>query len=159
MGRKRMGASVKIGCGFGSLSFGQPILGLPNPDKTMNPYTIQKRIEKNMREKQKRIDKRIGIKDRNIAYFNSLNSAIAFCQAFLKPDEVDFAKILEVKDHFYDEWEQWYEKLLNKIEEQEKINEDIFDKKLQEAEFDEAGGGFTAEELPEIEVDEINPDK
>ena len=115
-------------------------------------------IEKRMREKQKRIDKRISIKDRNIAYFNSLNSAIAFCQAFLKPEEVDFAKILQVREQFYGEWEAWYEKLLDKIEKEEALKEQDELDALQEAEFDAAEGGYSQkvaidlENLPEIET-------
>ena len=114
-------------------------------------------IEKRIREKQKRIDKRISIKDRNIAYFNSLNSAISFLQA-TKGDKFDFSELLKVRDQFYAEWEIWYQDLLNKIEEEEKKKEQEEFDALKEAELDLAEGGYAKkvdldlENLPEIEA-------
>ncbi len=65
-------------------------------------YNNDKIIEKRMKEKQNRIDKAIAMKEKQIAYFNSLNAAIARC-----PDGT-LEEIIEWRDLFLKEWREWY---------------------------------------------------
>ncbi len=66
---------------------------------------INTQIKEAMDLKQSRIDKAIDKKEKQIAYFNSLNAAIAHWSKF--PDaKVD--DILLLRDKFYAEWKNWY---------------------------------------------------
>ena len=56
-------------------------------------------------EKQTAINKRIDIKDKNIAYFNSVNAAINKQQG----KDWDWVMWVEDRDRFFAEWEKWYE--------------------------------------------------
>lgn len=69
--------------------------------------TQQEQIEKAIKEKQMRIDKAINNKELQIAYFNSLNSAISFCPNELKGTEEGFDKIMGYRDRFLEEWKEF----------------------------------------------------
>jgi hypothetical protein len=64
---------------------------------------MDKNIKEAMDIKQKRIENAIDRKERGIAYFNSLNSAIAYCKQGTSIEEV-----LKIRDRFYQEWKNWY---------------------------------------------------
>jgi len=64
-----------------------------------------------MREKQARIDKAIDRKEKQIAYFNSLNAAIQVATARLKKNadsDTWFGEIMSWREQFYMAWENWY---------------------------------------------------
>jgi len=52
--------------------------------------------------KQKKIDARCNLKDKQIAYFNSLNAAISRCPTGTLDE------IIKWRDNFLQEWEKWY---------------------------------------------------
>jgi len=59
-------------------------------------------------EKRREIEKRVNIKDQNIAFFNSLNSAIALIKD-KNLDKNEMKKmIVEWRDWFMDEWRAFY---------------------------------------------------
>jgi len=69
-------------------------------------------IEKRIKDKDDRIDRVIAIKEKSIAYFNSVNSAIAFVDALLheKNDiETIQQEIRRWRNWFYEEWQNWYQ--------------------------------------------------
>ena len=74
------------------------------------PYEWKKIRE----EKQQRIDKAISQRDKSIAYFNSVNSAISlFGEIMGEPNTIIKAEDLqkEIKywrDWFYSQWQEWY---------------------------------------------------
>lgn len=55
--------------------------------------------------KQKNIRDRCNLKDKQIAYFNSVNAAIS-----LLGEKATKEKIIEWRSWFYCQWEIWYEK-------------------------------------------------
>lgn len=58
--------------------------------------------------RQKNIRKSQDIKNRNIAYFNSVNAAIEIISAKWKCGEVvDRNDLVEWRDWFFSEWEKW----------------------------------------------------
>jgi len=59
-------------------------------------------------EKQKRIEIRCNLKDKQIAYFNSLNAAIALLGISQAKDKKAFIK--KWRDWFLEEWAEWYAK-------------------------------------------------
>lgn len=71
---------------------------------------MRKSVSQMFEEKQERITSRIAIKDRSIAYFNSLNAAISRCPTGT------LEEIIKWRDDFYKEWETWYSNLLIEIE-------------------------------------------
>ena len=104
--------------------------------------------EKIRQEKQDRIDKAIGNRDKSIAYFNSLNAAIQITQ---KKDE-----IVEWRNWFYQQWKVWHLKsVLNlKFEQEEKRKKTQAQEETgDEARF-KASKQFEEERLPTINEDE-----
>jgi len=89
-------------------------------------------IEKRIKEKQARIDKAINIREKSIAYFNSVNSAIELAKFNAKKtdgNEKIQQKLLEWRDWFYQQWQEWYldevipEKLIT--EDTDEVNADL----------------------------------
>ena len=64
---------------------------------------MNENIKEAMEIKQMRIDKAIDRKEKGIAYFNSLNSAISFHGVGSTLEEV-----FKTRDRFYQEWKNWY---------------------------------------------------
>ena len=90
----------------------------------MNYYptnTKDKKIEKAIQDKNKRIDKFVDRKERNIAFLNSVNSAISL----LAPNVKEISReemqehIIFWREWFYSEWEKWVEKSQEDIAEVE----------------------------------------
>ena len=68
-------------------------------------------IGKRIKEKQARIDKAINIREKSIAYFNSVNSAIELAKFKAKKtdgNEKIQQKLLEWRNWFYQQWQEWY---------------------------------------------------
>ena len=89
-------------------------------------------IGKRIKEKQARIDKAINIREKSIAYFNSVNSAIELAKFNAKKtdgNEKIQQKLLEWRDWFYQQWQEWYldevipEKLIT--EDTDEVNADL----------------------------------
>jgi len=89
-------------------------------------------IGKRIKEKQARIDKAINIREKSIAYFNSVNSAIELAKFKAKKtdgNEKIQQKLLEWRDWFYQQWQEWYldevmpEKLIT--EDTDEVNADL----------------------------------
>jgi len=64
--------------------------------------------EKIKSDKQKRIDKAISSREKSIAYFNSVNSAIALVGERYKQPTKNKQAIIYWRDWFYDQWRDWY---------------------------------------------------
>jgi len=89
-------------------------------------------IGKRIKEKQARIDKAINIREKSIAYFNSVNSALELAKFKAKKkdgNEKIQQKLLEWRDWFYQQWQEWYldevmpEKLIT--EDTDEVNADL----------------------------------
>ena len=89
-------------------------------------------IEKRIKEKQARIDKAINIREKSIAYFNSVNSALELAKFKAKKtdgNEKIQQKLLEWRNWFYQQWQEWYldevipEKLIT--EDTDEVNADL----------------------------------
>ncbi len=74
-----------------------------NPTFTEAKTKMKKSIEQFIKEKNERIDKLIEKKEKSIAYFNSVNAAVA-----LLGSKATKKKIIEWRDFFYTEWRRWY---------------------------------------------------
>jgi hypothetical protein len=57
-------------------------------------------------ERDKKIERRCSIKDKQIAYFNSVNAAINLVLGIKKSPNKD--DIVKWRDWFYEEWQNWY---------------------------------------------------
>lgn len=70
----------------------------------------QQRIEKAIKEKQERINKAIASREKSIAYFNSVNSAIALVERTSQARSQKELKgdIQYWRDWFYQQWQEWY---------------------------------------------------
>ena len=73
----------------------------------MYPQNKQVEIKEAIKAKNSRIDKFVERKEANIAYLNSLNSAIAFVGPGA-PSEDRFTEVLFYRDKFMDAWRDWY---------------------------------------------------
>ena len=60
-------------------------------------------IEQRMEKKQERINRAIANKEKSIAYFNSVNSAIS-----LLGGKANKKSIIKWRDWFYKIWQEWY---------------------------------------------------
>jgi len=73
---------------------------------------MKKTIEQMYNEKQERIEIRASKIDKNIAYFNSINSAIQMTntdKSIKDKKNANWTEILvDWRDWFYQEWEKWY---------------------------------------------------
>lgn len=87
---------------------------------------MNKEIQQAIENKQRRIDRAIDIKQKSIAYFNSVNSAISLIAVIRgKKEAIDTGNItndlIKLRDWFYQQWQEWY---LDSIE-PEKNNEEL----------------------------------
>ena len=99
-----------------------------------------------MKEKQARIDKAIAMKEKSIAYFNSVNAAISLLAQNIegKIEAEEMKKSLVYwRDWFFSQWRAWYmEETTPKpltMEQIEKANENWQKKYNQESQLDEEG--------------------
>ena len=73
----------------------------------------KKTIEQMYNEKQQRIDKAIDMKNRSIAYFNSVNAAISVVgieKGLWEQSEGEQKResLIKWRDWFYNEWKEWF---------------------------------------------------
>ena len=59
-------------------------------------------------DKQRKIDKRCNIKDKQIAYFNSVNASIELLKDKALEKEVMEKELRYWRNWFLKEWKQWY---------------------------------------------------
>lgn len=98
--------------------------------------TIQAKIDQAIENKNKRIDTAIEKREKSIAYFNSINSAISLLGEKAKfggksEDETVKKFLIEWRDWFYKQWQEWY--LDNIIPKSVKIDWEVEDEKWQKS--------------------------
>lgn len=60
-------------------------------------------------EKQSRIDRAINMKEKSIAYFNSVNSAISLVAPYKGMTEKEMKEDLIIwRNWFFEQWQEWY---------------------------------------------------
>ena len=70
--------------------------------------TKQDDIQRNIEDKNRRIDKSIEIREKSIAFFNSVNSAIEMLK-FLGGEKDIKQELVAWREYFYAEWKLWHE--------------------------------------------------
>lgn len=63
-------------------------------------------IEKAVELKNQRIKKAISHRDKQIAYFNSVNAAIQLCSTI--KNTINQSDIIKWRDWFFEQWQEWY---------------------------------------------------